>query len=185
MAPKRSAPAAPAPASQTTETAKNDEEAVSTAEEAAKAPDDDGPPPGATEVGGDEDGSGLESDPKPVGAASAAGAAETATASDVGPDAVLGKLADDANSRITTAQADASFTNHALPKRFQAFPNLKKGDDEFVFAKLLPNALLFHKEIGQCADGISLLVTYPAYAPRPVSYEAAPVPIERSKGPST
>ena len=41
---------APAPAGPTTETAKNDEEAVSTAEEAAKAPDDDGPPPGATEV---------------------------------------------------------------------------------------------------------------------------------------
>ena len=168
---------APAPAGPTTETAKNDEEAVSTAEEAAKAPDDDGPPPGATEVGGDEDVSGIESDPKPAGVASAAGAAETATASDIGSGAVLGKPADDANSRITTAEADTSFTNLALPERFKASPNLNKGDGVVVFGKLLPNALLFHKEIGQCADGISLLVMYSAYAPRPLSYEA-PVPFE-------
>ena len=136
MSPKRSAAVAPAPDGPTTETAKNDEEAVSTAEEAAKAPDDDGPPPGAAEVGGDEDVSGLEPDPKLAGAPSAAGATETATASGVGPSAVLGKLADDANSRITTVQADASFTNLALPERFKACPNLKKGDGEFVFAEL-------------------------------------------------
>ena len=184
MSPKRTAAAAPAPADPTAETAKNDEAAVSTAEEAAKAPDDDGPPPGAAEVGGDEGVSGLEPDPKPAGGPPAAGATETATASGVGASAVLGKLADDANSRITTVQADASFTNLALPERFKACPNLKKGDDEFVFAKLLPNALLFNKEIGQCADGISLLVTYSAYAPRPPSYEA-PVPIEGAIYPFT
>ena len=43
---------------------------------------------------------------------------------------------------------------------------------------------LFHKEIRQCADGISLLVTYSAYAPRPLSYEA-PVPIEGAIYPFT
>ena len=110
MSQKRSAAVAPAPAGPTTETAKTDEEPISTAEEAANVPGDDGPPPGATEVGGGEDVSGLEPDPKPAGAPSAAGATETATASGVGPGAVLGKLADDANSRITTVQADASFT---------------------------------------------------------------------------
>ena len=173
---------APVPAGSTTGTAKNDEEAASTAEEAAKAQDVDGALPGATEVGGGEDVSGLETDPKPAGAASAAGAAETATASNVEPSEVLGKLADDANSRIATVQADASFTNLLLPERFKACRNRKKGDDEFVFDKLLPNALLFRKEIRQCADGISLLVTYSVYIPHGLCRTK---PLSRSKGPST
>ena len=117
---------APAPAGPTTETAKTVTQTVPTAEEAAKVPGDDGPPPGPAEVGGDEDVSGPEPDTKSAGASSAAGATETATASGVGPSAVLGQLADDANSRIKTVQADASFTNLALPERFKACPNLKK-----------------------------------------------------------
>ena len=109
------------------------------------------------------------------GAAEAEGAAEannTENKADEKAGAVLDQLRDEADSRVKTVTAEPSFASKTLLERFKSSPVLNKGTDTFPFEKLLPNALLYAREAHKCSDGISALVTFSTFAPRPASYEA-------------